>query len=1131
MYTFASNNSIELKIIFTTVVLYKLKITRERFTQALYTGNVGSYSSYDTMIKFAPQTICAQFTMEFDSNSVLHCLSDLHNPLYTYSVKPVLATEAADTFNHAEIENILNLSTKVSNLASKKAPVRCLKRKCEHVQQNEKIFKKYIVDQSNLINEMSVLALKTKHEFPIQFKERERPNFNVDLDKCLVFPQPSDYFFKTRSPILKILRNDLTRKITAFDDETGRLIELRSDQIATLGNDPSEVLRKIREIPLKAGPPTSYIQGRNSHMRRNILARPAENTLRGTMTAHPNLLDTIILPASFAPLLGMSNCKILPADLENVNLEEYAYNVPDGISIEIKRDPVLYLTSHMKISTIIFHQSDTMDVSQLNLEGMHGDIDGDEITVLITNGRDVCIELTLMKDCRFSMYLPFGGTRFEFSQSHAFFMYKKTINEYSDYFEFFRWYTQFQNEERITRFQTQLDEILEKKDSYSFSPDFTMSVLKLCLRMIVKLKGSKAAFEFVTRVTNETHLLSSGKCSKYLKDIRTGQLAQPEIGMVGDDILHHNVKRVVESEAKGSYDSYLDLIERLFKIDKTTKFSPIDNSSLLNIINEEKKKQLLAQKMISSSNDVWAIGYKMNCWETYYRPLTVGYDDYIYYNSIKLVHVDDVFHSTLIITAKEALFILLRGCNELENLNSFARRKIVSHLENRNAHTYVNRFSNFLVGKFQMDARIAVTFCKSLFDFKNFKILRFLDVQTLFERLTVEHAKDIEHVYLVAAPKPLSPIGSILVLKYFGSKQQKGLNAKRVKNECISLSDQDDEQDDDSADALSSFSTESDSEAEHKTIEIETVDDNMSSEKYLTLELNGDRLKFLLLVKPPVDYFSFVKTRIYYIKSRCVLEQIRIYLTTVNKIVNSINSLFNSSGECKISEIYVKVKAAYFYNFLRDNFANDSVVGYFIYQHIQGEKGIEEFFYVGIFVVTSLASKIFSLLDGDGDFTASSAVQSVDNNANSSTNDVNFYNKEPQLLEKSCSVIFFSFRNHFRDERFVKNMTAFYFIKSFGKFTLTPSNYYEHIAVAMYTIYNLIVIVCGQDCSRLGLQSAGNGPLTLITYENAFRAHERSVQQECDKVWTTNDPLISVLLNTCSETTNNSKQFFFVDRL
>lgn len=540
-----------------------------------------------------------------------------------------------------------------------------------------------------------------------EIKAIQEKYINTENNNCLIFPRPMDQVYKTKGPLYKIINSDIGYKIEAIDVKTKKKVSIHSSKMSNVSNNPKHILNILKKIPLKMGSPIESIQGRNSTMRRNLLAKLVKNSMRGTILSHPTLIDTIILPESFRKSFVIYEVvkTLTERELFAKNFDEYIYPIPFGCSLLVKRDPVLTRGSYVSFDKIGFWNGDCIIMPQVCLELMHGDIDGDENSIGIIMGIDVKIEQTLTYNPKFNMYIPFNSTRLIFSQSHSLYMYGNVPLKYEKLFKFVL--KRIKNE----NIPNDLTKIEEFKENFNIQldPQYTRQLLNEMLLYITMCEGSRYGYEFVNYILKESNKLSNGQISTELFNMETKQLAVPGIFMAGDNLADESIRKVVDSKSKGNYSGYLNMCKKLQKIDNTIDFISTDNSYVgqnadtidLNLL--EKKKELpiknttvphhgggggggdngatsnndiyiqeelkreTGNQMIINSHHISDIAYKTNSRYTYFRSVVVHNDHMVYYGEQALINVYDLIHPSLIISPGIALYILLSNDDDDEN--------------------------------------------------------------------------------------------------------------------------------------------------------------------------------------------------------------------------------------------------------------------------------------------------------------------------------------------------------------------------------------------------------------------------------------------------------------------------------
>lgn len=648
-----------------------------------------------------------QFNNASDS---YHNLYNANNPLHTYSVEKIdLNTNKDDIFTHQEAMDLLKYMQNVSQ-AKFKLRSKCAKYDCQTAISNLESQKKFISKQMRIVNKMGPITMKTNGIFPLNSKSKTRmrktcesetfdnvnkimnlsgvnllkvkkgrKNESIEMleeDKCLVFPRPTDHTFLSKNACMRIIKNDC-----GMDIPTGELSSItrvpnkricRNYKKAVINNDPHHVIKTLKTSILKSGSAVDSLQGRNSMMRRNILARPLANSIRGTILSHPYMISEIILPESYRKCFNMvAKPTLTQEQFFDENFMDYFEDLPFDWSCTVKRDPVLTMGSYVAPDKIAFWNGDCIVIPQLCLELMHGDIDGDENSIGMNVGIDSKIELFMAMNPQCSMYLPFNMTRIVFSQSHALHMFNRLPIMYRDLYRFVK--------QRIldtSNKDLQLQETIASiramcikngiNPIQNLNPEYTKDVLNTTLLYITLEYGDYEAYKFVKHINDIVCALSNGKQVENITDSYGIERATPRIYMTNNNLLCESIAAIVSAKAKGSYDAYYNMCLKLDSLDGTTEFRTEDNSdkivygdasNAMALDNFEKNKYAMSNQMINNSNKISKVAYKTTANYTYLRPVIVGHNYMVYYNQQALIPVHLLINASLIINPGVALHI------------------------------------------------------------------------------------------------------------------------------------------------------------------------------------------------------------------------------------------------------------------------------------------------------------------------------------------------------------------------------------------------------------------------------------------------------------------------------------------
>lgn len=405
-----------------------------------------------------------------------------------------------------------------------------------------------------------------------------------------------------------------------------------------------ESLKPIYAIPLKNGSLKKILQSGKSYMRRKILS-PKVHAFRIQIMCDPKLRsDCIILPRTFAKYLQVYEYKLVEPDkYKFYNSDDFIELHPD-LALILKRDPVLHAASIMYGKYIAFSKHDVMFVSSQIMEVMHADIDGDAfILYLIRSALAVC-ELKLFLNQQENIALPNQTTRLNCCNSHILYMYKRSLplnHRYYRLYEFVRQCvrdTYLSNAEYMKSFEK-----LQIIHPYLTTNDIDPSakILKHFFYLLCLLHGDSEAYEMINELNVLIYELSIGKKNAL------HQKNLPMCYFFTQSLLCKNLMATVLSEAKGTIDHYLLMLERKYKVDQTYNFKQRDQSVIDKELDEKIVLKMddfmkIIMQMAVSSELVPRHGYETyknsNDWSSlqviggkmYYRGLCMGPVEYFF---------------------------------------------------------------------------------------------------------------------------------------------------------------------------------------------------------------------------------------------------------------------------------------------------------------------------------------------------------------------------------------------------------------------------------------------------------------------------------------------------------------------
>lgn len=233
--------------------------------------------------------------------------------------------------------------------------------------------------------------------------------------------------------------------------------------------------------------------------------------------------------------------------------------------------------------------------------------------------------------------------------------------------------------------------------------------------------------------------------------------------------------------------------------------------------------------------------------------------------------------------------------------------------------------------------------------------------------------------------------------------------------------------------------------------------------------------------------FEDLRDNITYIFNGSYIDIISQYHEKIKQILNSI------SFKSKVNELYCFAT----YKVFNNNFSKlDSNIIYGFHVYKKNTSGI----YIGIYYNTKEFKHIFEWL-----------------------NNITYAATEEQ---NSITFIYCSDRTLFKSELFIRNFIHFQFIKHTNCIVPKPRNVAEHMHFSMQLIYALNAVKCNKDMNRTGFQNAGVGPFALVVFEGAFKAIERAVMKESEKLWRSNAPNTAMTMNSPIFVAHNCRLFY-----
>lgn len=412
------------------------------------------------------------------------------------------------------------------------------------------------INLRKLFDKLGVIYVKTHKSYFPKFNKKYRSmltnlTYQTYEDHRLLVLPPLNLCKKTSiSSITKLLKQDIDAK-------------------KIFGPFLPESLKPLYTIPLKNGSLKKILQSGKSYMRRKILS-PKVHAFRIQIMCDPKLpSDCVILPVVFANYLQVFEFEeVHPNSYDFYDMSKF-YTLRSDLSLLLKRDPVIHAASIMCPPKFAFSSHDVLYIPSQIMEVMHADIDGDAFILYVIRSSLAAVELKLFLSQQNNIALANGTTRLNCSSAHILYMYKRTLpttHRYFGLFEFVRKYVR-QSYIQNTDYMQSFEKLKKYHPDLSYKDiDPTAKILKQFFYMLCILHGDNEAYLVINELNFLVYELSIG--------VRNA-LYDPNLPMCylfSKSLLCPNLRAVILSEAKGSIDHYLLMLERKMKADTYLEF-------------------------------------------------------------------------------------------------------------------------------------------------------------------------------------------------------------------------------------------------------------------------------------------------------------------------------------------------------------------------------------------------------------------------------------------------------------------------------------------------------------------------------------------------------------------------------
>lgn len=482
-----------------------------------------------------------------------------------------------------------------------------------------------------LFEKLGVVFVLSHRSYFSKFNKKYRTTLSqltskiYDENRLLPLPPLSMCKKTSISAITKILKQDIDAK-------------------KYYGPHLPESLKPVYAIPLKNGSLKKILQSGKSYMRRKILS-PKVHAFRIQIMCDPKLPpDCIVLPRTFAKYLQIHEYTVVFPEKYSLYTTEEFQTLRSDLALISKRDPVIHIASIMLGKKVAFSNFDVMFVPSHVMEVMHADIDGDAFILYIIRSALAVAELNQFLNSQQNVALPNQTTRLNCCNSHILYMYKRSLPQNHRFYNLYEFVRQCVRDTYLsnTEYMKSFDKLRAVHPHLTYADiDPSAKILKHFFYLICLLHGDSEAFDMINELNILIYELSIGK---------KNDLYQPDLPICyfyTRSLLCKNLLATVLSEAKGSIDHYLLMLERKYNVDQTYDFLHREQSVIDQELNEKIVLKMdefmkIITQMAISSELVPRHGYETyknsNDWSSlqvingkmYYRGLYMGPVEYFF---------------------------------------------------------------------------------------------------------------------------------------------------------------------------------------------------------------------------------------------------------------------------------------------------------------------------------------------------------------------------------------------------------------------------------------------------------------------------------------------------------------------
>lgn len=469
--------------------------------------------------------------------------------------------------------------------------------------------------------------------------------FGIIKGQSKVMPISEANFDQVCKKADAIMQHMYTHGQTKFDDVLFHTLPLGMSMESWIRKSIDENIVKIdsfKDIQMVGGIKLgSLLQGRDSVIRtaltKKVPAFRAQILHRGEL-CH----NEIILPYTWQNDLNISAKKLVDVTDPNI-IDPDCFIDLKHVVIGTKRDPVINACSITFYNRVAFAKTNNYFIGPAEIEHKNSDFDGDSYGLFVFRDPISVLEINLNAMAENNMRIGLQN-RTTFTESQILVMHQRQLPLNCKYRDLYNHVRQEETEKWKQNMANMVSlDFLEKQYPHVNFKQFiepTRIILRKVITYITDMYGSSSAYEFYNYLNHKTVELANGIINDFHDENLKGEY------FMEDDLLCEPIIRTCFSGASGSIDSLINLVERIYNKDHTTKLTKyLATPNYEHIFNESYS---ICKKMSKSSKQVPMMGH------VFFKN-NVGYDA-LSYDGNKLVSTGKVVSKDLGFVPKILLF-------------------------------------------------------------------------------------------------------------------------------------------------------------------------------------------------------------------------------------------------------------------------------------------------------------------------------------------------------------------------------------------------------------------------------------------------------------------------------------------